>query len=314
MFKPLSTAYAKKLATRLHKHQGLVPVTKADFFGLFWDAWMSSFTAKNISSSFKATGVHPFNPDVILDRFTNDDSDTSSNASEEAPTYGGEAWQKLNTVMKRALSGATEKDASIVRQSLHHMAIQSTLPQSENGGLLDALTVKKRREIKGKSLDLLQHYEYWGPSMMWTPRSFREAKTRMKLAREEQEAGEKEKATMKELAKATKLYNEKIAQEKRDARAREKVERERLKAEKAKEVAERKAERERQRQARDSQKAVPKPSTGKRKALEKAAPRKKQKCSARYMCESGPASGNGGFQSGKWRLAWRLAAFIWPVR
>ncbi|KAF1354169.1 hypothetical protein EJ07DRAFT_134324 [Lizonia empirigonia] len=280
MFKPLSTAYSKKLATRLHKHQGLVPVTKADFFGLFWDAWASSFTAKNIFSSFKAAGVHPFNPNVILDRFTNDDSDTSSNASEEAPTYGGEAWQKLNTVIKRALSGALEKNASIVRQSLHHMAIQNTLLQSENEGLLDALTVKKRRGMKGKSLDLLQHYEYWGPSMMWTPRSFREAKTRMRLAREEQEADKKEKADMKELAKANKLYNEKIAQEKRDARAREKVEREQLKAEKAKEVAERKAERERQRQACDSQKAIKKPSIGKRKALEKAAPRKKQKRSA----------------------------------
>jgi hypothetical protein len=62
MFKLLSTAYSKKLATRLHKHQGLVPVTKTDFFGLFLDAWASSFTAKNIFSSFKATGVHPFNP------------------------------------------------------------------------------------------------------------------------------------------------------------------------------------------------------------------------------------------------------------
>jgi hypothetical protein len=225
--------------------------------------------------------TNPFNPDVILGRFTNDDSDTSSNASEEAPTYGGEAWQKLNTVMKRALSGASERDASIVRQSLHHMAIQNTLLTSENEGLLDALTVRKRRKAKGKSLDLLQHYEYWGPSMMWTPRSFREAKVRMKLAREEREAGEKEKATMKELAKANKLYNEKIAQEKRDARAREKEERDQLKAEKAKEVAERKAERERQRQTRDSQKAIQKPFTGKRRALQKVAPRKKQKRSAR---------------------------------
>ena len=161
------------------------------------------------------------------------------------------------------------------------MAIQNTLLQSENEGLLDALTVKKRRDTKGKSLDLLQHYEYWGPSMMWTPRSFREAKTRMKLAREEREAEEKEKANMKELAKANKLYKEKIAQEKRDARAREKEERDRRKAEKAEEVAERKAERERQRQAHDSQKAIQKPSTGKRKALQKAAPRKKQKRSAR---------------------------------
>jgi hypothetical protein len=179
------------------------------------------------------------------------------------------------------LSGASEKDASVVRQSLHHMAIQNTLLQSDNEGLLDALTVKKRREKKGKSLDLLQHYEYWGPSMMWTPRSFREAKTRMKLAKEEREADEKEKANMKELARANKLYNEKIAQEKRDARAREKEERDQLKAEKAKEVAERKAERERQRQARGSQKAMQKSSAGKRKALQKAAPRKKQKRSAR---------------------------------
>lgn len=149
--------------------------------------------------------------------------------------------------MKRALSGASEKDASIVRQSLYHMAIQNTLLQSENEGLLDALTVKRRRETKGKSLDLLQHYEYWGPSMMWTPRSFREAKTRMRLAREEREADKKEKADMKELAKANKLYNDKIAQERRNARAREKEERKQLKAEKAKKVAERRAERERQR-------------------------------------------------------------------
>ena len=48
---------------------------------------MSSFTAKNIFSSFKATGVHLFNPNVMLDRFTNNDLDTSSNALEEAPTY-----------------------------------------------------------------------------------------------------------------------------------------------------------------------------------------------------------------------------------
>ena len=117
--------------------------------------------------------------------------------------------------------------------------------------------------------------------MMWTPRSFREAKTRMKLAREEREADEKEKANMKDLSKANKLYNEKIAQEKRDARAREKEERDQLKAEKAKEVAERKAERERQRQARDSLKAMQNSSAGKRKASQKAASKKKQKRSVR---------------------------------
>ena len=166
MFKPLSTAYSKKLATRLHKHQGLVPVTKADFFSLFWDAWMASFTAKNIFSSFKSTGVHPFDPDVILNRFIDNSSDTSSNTSSVTPIYSGDTWIKLDTVAKRALAGALEKDASVVRQSLHYMAIQNTLLRAENDGLLDALTVKKQRKKQGKSLALLQHYKYWGPSMM----------------------------------------------------------------------------------------------------------------------------------------------------
>ena len=47
MFKPLSTAYSKKLTERVFKHQGFVPVKKRDFFKLFWDAWELSFTEKN---------------------------------------------------------------------------------------------------------------------------------------------------------------------------------------------------------------------------------------------------------------------------
>ena len=127
---------------------------------------MASFTEKNILSSFNATGVHPFNPDVILDRFTDSDNDTASDASSEAPTYGGDAWQKLNTVTKRVLRGASEKNASIVRQSLHHLAIQNTLLESENDGLRDALITKRKGNSKGKSLSLLQHYEYWEPEML----------------------------------------------------------------------------------------------------------------------------------------------------
>ncbi|KAF1922180.1 uncharacterized protein M421DRAFT_79297, partial [Didymella exigua CBS 183.55] len=91
---------------------------------------------------------------------------------------------------------------------------------------------------------------------------FREAKTRIRLARDKQETDRKERANMKELAKANKLYNKTIAHEKRYARAGEKVEHKQLSADKTKEVAERK------------------PSLGKRKALEKVAPRNKHKYSA----------------------------------
>jgi hypothetical protein len=78
----------------------------------------------------------------------------------------------------------------------------------------------------------------------------------MAVAEQEKQADELQKAEMKELAAANKLYKAKLAEEKRVARAREKEERDRVKAKKAKEVAERKVERERQKQSRDVEKAL----------------------------------------------------------
>ena len=112
--------------------------------------------------------------------------------------------------------------------------------------------------------------------MIWSPRAFREARARMAVAEQEREAAELQRAQIKELAAANKLYQEKIAQEKRKQRVREKEERERVKAKKAEEAAERKAQRERDKQACDAEKAVQLPQRGKRKALQSAAPGKTQ--------------------------------------
>jgi hypothetical protein len=42
---------------------------KDDFFRLFWAAWVQTFTEKLVLSAFKHTGLIPFNPNVILDKF-----------------------------------------------------------------------------------------------------------------------------------------------------------------------------------------------------------------------------------------------------
>lgn len=278
MFKPLSTAYSKQLQQRLFKHQGLVPVKKSDFFKLFWDAWVTSFSEKNVLSSFKSTGVSPFNPDVILRRFINNDSDTSTDSEDDAQVYEGDEWRLLNRVAKRATCEAASKDASAVLQSLHHIAIQNQLLRAENDGLRDALITKKKGQTKSKSLSLLQHYEYWGPEMMWTPRSFREAKVRMKQAAEEKEKDERKKADMKELKKANKLYNDKLAEEKRARAVEDKEEREKAKAEERKAIDARKEERRLNKEKKDREKALRLSQKGKRKASEAPArPKKKQR-------------------------------------
>jgi hypothetical protein len=93
LFKPLSTAYSKALTTHIHEAQNHSPIIRADFFRLFWGAWMSSFTKTLILKSFKATGIAPLEPDVILNRFaeTPASSDLDSNSSS---AYSNEDWLK----------------------------------------------------------------------------------------------------------------------------------------------------------------------------------------------------------------------------
>jgi len=57
--------------------------------------------------------------------------------------------------------------------------------------------------------------------MLWTLCSFCEAKMRMKQAQEEKDKDERNKAEIKKLKRANKLYNDKILEEKRAQRVRD---------------------------------------------------------------------------------------------
>ena len=60
-FKSLSQNYSIELDTHNHKTLGWLPVDKADFFSLFWPAWVNTFTESLVLRAFEATGVHPPN-------------------------------------------------------------------------------------------------------------------------------------------------------------------------------------------------------------------------------------------------------------
>ncbi|KAF1355817.1 hypothetical protein EJ07DRAFT_34119, partial [Lizonia empirigonia] len=72
MFSPLSCAYSAALADFMDMCQGLSSITKRDFFRLFYIAWDVSFHSSNILKSFRCTGLSPFDPRQILDRFQPD--------------------------------------------------------------------------------------------------------------------------------------------------------------------------------------------------------------------------------------------------
>src|SRR2546430_4679531 len=66
LFSPLGTYYSQEVDNLLTKSQGLISITKRHFWALFREAWGRAFTTKNIEAAWKATGMHPFDPDKVI--------------------------------------------------------------------------------------------------------------------------------------------------------------------------------------------------------------------------------------------------------
>ena len=66
LFLPLATYYTNGLNDLTFKSLGLVSMSTRSFWKVFWPAWNQAFSAQNIASAFKKTGVWPYNPAIIL--------------------------------------------------------------------------------------------------------------------------------------------------------------------------------------------------------------------------------------------------------
>jgi len=267
MFKPLSTAYSAELSRYLHRSQGLASITKGDFFPLFWNAWKASFKESTILSSFRVTGISPPDPDQILDRFTRSQESRESSLS----ALSDDDWRKMDRLIRSAVKDQGSQDTKKLRQSLHHLSVQNELLKHEIDGLKQALSIKRKRNKKGKPLDLQQRQEYHGGAVFWSPRKVREARVRQAIKEREEKEQQLQKAKVAELKKAAKLYKEKIQQEKRAAR-------EAAKEAKEKERAKKAAQRAAQKSANNTEKALQLSQKAKRKASQPSLQsRKRQK-------------------------------------
>ena len=284
-FKSLASHYSSELDDHLQQSQGLSPLSKGDFFNLFWPAWVNTFKENLIRKAFTATGISPVNADVILDRFRHTTPETLASASSASTAYSAENWLKACSTLRAEVKDPRSVGARKLSQTIHHLSTQIELLNSKVDSLRKKLYQnKKRQKAPSKQLDLQQHQEYHGGAIMWSPRAFQEACMRMAITEQEKQEDELKKAEMKELAAANKLYNEKIAEEKREKRAREKVERDQVNAEKRAGIEECKAERLHKKQEREAKKALQLPRKGKRKASQATAPRKKQRGSGAAAC------------------------------
>jgi hypothetical protein len=244
LFGPLSRAYTVKLADYLQRSKGLLPIKKADFFLLFWDAYNTSFTRENILESFEATGIQPCNASVVLQRFT-----TPPPQLDDGTKLGKHGdvdnWRDVRKLFGAAVPDKMTVEAKRLSQALHSFQVKDEVVRDENKDLRTSLNTKKKRAKKSKHLHLSQQKEFHSNAVFYSPSTIREG---FELEDQKERRKEAEKL-QKELQKAHNTYQKQIAVKKREQR---KHDSEAKKKEKDARVAERRAAKERKQQERNA--------------------------------------------------------------
>ena len=93
LFNPLSNYYSQNLSYCIFKTRGLSIISKRDFFDLFWPAFQRAFTSKKILNRWEKTGLHPFNPAVVLDQIKPEERPSSSTSGSSA--LSNPDWRKV---------------------------------------------------------------------------------------------------------------------------------------------------------------------------------------------------------------------------
>lgn len=274
-FSPLAGNYSKALTKHLHNAQGLLPMKKGDFFRLFWQAWVETFTEKLILSAFKHTGLIPYNPNVILDKFATKE-DEPKTPEPVRRVYDGKDWRTVDRHLPACVEDKHSIDAVIARETLHHLSIQNQLLQMENLRLQEALNQQKKGNKRGRALPLIQRQSWDGETQWWSPSRVDEAQRLLDEADEAERAEEIRKSNATELRETTRKLKQKLNAEKAEKREKEKVAREERKAAERAAIEERKVERAHQKEEHDSQKISRTTQEGKRKFPQQQGAKKKQ--------------------------------------
>lgn len=131
-------------------------------------------------SAFTATRISLLNTDVILNRFRHTSQSCSPPISSSTSAYSGEDWLKACSLLRAEVKDPRSRGARKLGQTIHHLSIQNKLLNKEIASLKKTLHLqKKKKKQRNKQLELPLNQEYHSGAMLWSPRTFRQARARM---------------------------------------------------------------------------------------------------------------------------------------
>jgi DDE superfamily endonuclease/Tc5 transposase DNA-binding domain len=194
LFAPLATFYSQELNQFFDDCQGFTRLSKRDFFRLFWVACGKAFTPENIQSGWKKTGLHPFAPEVVLDKYkpnqpAEEERPSSSESSNSVLT--AQDWKKIERLLKEVVTNVYDKRVQKLNDTIQDLATTNILLQYKIEGYQRALQNEKKKRQRAKPLFHQLAAQQNGYATFFSPKKVQEARD---LQKQQQEAKDHEAA------------------------------------------------------------------------------------------------------------------------
>jgi hypothetical protein len=272
LFSPLATFYSQQINRLLTESQGLVRLTKRNFWPLFYEAWKQAFTTQNVQSAWEKTGIHPINPQKVLSTFVLPQK--TSQPSAKKPKTPSSTRGIRRTFKQLQKEGHVDEQAKILLHAGEKLAAQLEIARHENQGLRKAIIHEKKKRKRGKAMNLYDPGEKEGQALFFSP---------AKIARvRERNAEQKQAEQQRQQMISDKRLQSAITRDEKARQAEEKrIARDLMRQAAREELAREKAERQAFRQAKKAQK-----ETEAMKRKEDVAKRKLQRAQAKETIQT----------------------------
>jgi hypothetical protein len=149
LFGPLSQAYTNQLVDFFAATQGLVGISKREFWGNFLPAFKASFTRANIESAWKNTGLLPWDPEVVYKQVRRK-GEASSTGEDSRPDPGPDS--RPSTSGSSGSSILSQVDARQLRR-----LFDQVIPKEERRRNPKARKLEKTIELLQADREILLH-------------------------------------------------------------------------------------------------------------------------------------------------------------
>ena len=242
LFSPLATYYSQELDRWLQATQALSGMNKLKFYSLFKPAFEKAFSESNIASGWRKTGLHPFDPSVVLNQLSTrpepPETRPGSGNSSDKSVLSISDWRKVRAMLKDVVGEALHYEGRELLKVYSELQAKNAFLKEENNGLKGAVVdEKKKKKPRKRVVDELRRPEN-GNATLFSPKKVsraRELKEQRERTAEEAKAQKEqqrlEKRLLREEQEAKRKAAAEVRLERREQAASEKAEKQRQREE-----------------------------------------------------------------------------------